>query len=218
MVQLFGHLPVLSPRTEPLENKVNQLVKRLFDVLFSLLVIIFILSWLTPLMAILIKLESKGPVFFKQSRSGKNNRPFTCLKFRSMRINGEADSKQAEPHDDRITKIGAFMRRNSIDEMPQFFNVLIGDMSVVGPRPHMLQHTQEYSAIIDEYMVRHLVLPGITGWAQVRGLRGQTQEKGAMQERVKADIWYLENWSLLLDFKIVFLTCWQLIVGQDNVF
>ena len=218
IVQLFGHLPVLSPRAEPLENKVNQLVKRLFDVLFSLVVIIFIMSWLTPLMAILIKLETKGPVFFKQLRSGKDNQPFYCIKFRSMRPNGEADTKQAGKNDYRITKIGAFMRRNSIDEMPQFFNVLMGEMSVVGPRPHMLQHTQEYSEIIDQYMVRHFVLPGITGWAQVRGLRGETKEDGAMEERVKADIWYLENWSLLLDLKIVFLTCWQLIVGQENVF
>lgn len=218
IVQLFGHLPVLSPRSEPLENKVNQLVKRLFDVVFSLLVIIFIMSWLIPIMAILIKLESKGPVFFKQLRSGKDNQPFYCIKFRSMKVNGQSDTQQARKNDHRITKVGAFMRKNSIDEMPQFFNVLMGDMSVVGPRPHMLQHTAEYSKIIDQYMVRHLVLPGITGWAQVRGLRGETKEDGAMEERVKADIWYLENWSLLLDLKIVFLTCWQLIVGQDNVF
>jgi undecaprenyl-phosphate galactose phosphotransferase/putative colanic acid biosynthesis UDP-glucose lipid carrier transferase len=169
-------------------------------------------------MAILIKLETKGPVFFKQLRSGKDNQPFYCIKFRSMKLNGESDTRQARKDDYRITKIGAFMRRNSIDEMPQFFNVLMGEMSVVGPRPHMLHHTQEYSEIIDQYMVRHFVLPGITGWAQVRGLRGETKEDGAMEERVKADIWYLENWSLLLDLKIVFLTCWQLIVGQDNVF
>src|SRR5690606_18316157 len=218
LVQLYGHLPVLSPRTEPLENKVNQVLKRIFDVSFSLLVIVFVMSWMTPLMAILIKLESKGPIFFRQLRSGKDNRSFYCLKFRSMRLNGESDSKQAEKNDCRITKIGKFMRKNSIDELPQFFNVLMGDMSVVGPRPHMLQHTQEYSELINEFMVRHFVLPGITGWAQVQGLRGETREDGAMEKRVKADIWYLENWSLLLDFKIVFLTCWQLIVGQDNVF
>ena len=218
IVQLFGHLPVLSPRSEPLENKVNQLVKRLFDVLFSLTVIVLIMSWLIPIMAILIKLETRGPIFFKQLRSGKDNQPFYCIKFRSMKLNGESDTRQARKDDQRITKVGAFMRRNSIDEMPQFFNVLMGEMSVVGPRPHMLQHTKEYSEIIDQYMVRHFVLPGITGWAQVRGLRGETKEDGAMEERVKADIWYLENWSLLLDLKIVFLTCWQLIVGQDNVF
>lgn len=218
MVQVFGHLPVLSPRSEPLEIKVNQIIKRIFDIVFSLLVIILIMSWLVPFIAILIKLGSKGPVFFTQTRSGKDNQPFKCLKFRSMFMNGESDTKQAEQGDRRITRIGAFMRRNSIDEMPQFFNVLMGNMSVVGPRPHMLQHTEEYAQIIDEYMVRHFVLPGITGWAQVRGFRGQTLEKSAMKERIKADIWYLENWSFLLDLKIVFLTCWQIIVGQENVF
>lgn len=218
MVQLFGHLPVLSPRAEPLENKVNQIIKRIFDICFSMVVIVFVMSWLIPLMALLIKLDSKGPVFFKQQRSGKNNQLFYCLKFRSMRLNGESDTKQATKNDSRVTKIGAFMRKSSIDEMPQFFNVLIGNMSVVGPRPHPLFLSQEYAEIIDEYMVRHLVLPGITGWAQVNGLRGETKQDGAMKERVKADIWYLENWSLLLDLKIVFLTFWQLIVGQENAF
>jgi len=216
MVQLYGHLPVLSPRTEPLEIMINQVVKRIFDIVFSLLVVIFVMSWLVPLMAILIKMESKGPVFFKQLRSGKHNEPFYCWKFRSMYVNGDSDIKQASKEDSRITKIGAFMRRNSIDEMPQFFNVLMGDMSVVGPRPHMLQHTAEYSALIDQFMVRHFLLPGITGWAQVNGLRGETREDGSMEERVDADIWYLENWSLLLDLKITFLTIWQILVGNKN--
>lgn len=216
MVQLYGHLPVLSPRTEPLEILSNQVIKRLFDVTFSFFVMVFIMSWLVPLLAILIKAESKGPVFFKQLRSGKDNQSFYCLKFRSMYVNGEADTKQATPHDARITKIGAFMRRNSIDEMPQFFNVLIGEMSVVGPRPHMLQHTAEYSKMIDQFMVRHFLLPGITGWAQVNGFRGETSEDGSMDERVKADIWYLENWSLFLDLKITFLTIWQVIIGHKK--
>ncbi|RZL44109.1 MAG: undecaprenyl-phosphate glucose phosphotransferase [Pedobacter sp.] len=216
MVQLYGHLPVLSPRTEPLEILSNQVIKRIFDVLFSVLIIVFIMSWLLPIMAILIKMESKGPVFFKQLRSGKDNRSFYCLKFRSMCVNSEADTKQASPYDERVTKIGAFMRRKSIDEMPQFFNVFLGEMSVVGPRPHMLQHTAEYSALIDQFMVRHFLLPGITGWAQVNGLRGETKEDGSMEERVKADIWYLENWSLLLDLKITFLTIWQVIAGHKK--
>jgi putative colanic acid biosynthesis UDP-glucose lipid carrier transferase len=133
-----------------------------------------------------------------------------------MYVNGEADTKQASPKDERVTKIGSFMRRTSIDEMPQFFNVLFGEMSVVGPRPHMLQHTKEYSALIDQFMVRHFLLPGITGWAQVNGFRGETKENGSMEERVKADIWYLENWSLLLDLKITFLTIWQMLVGHKN--
>ncbi|MBG6236617.1 undecaprenyl-phosphate galactose phosphotransferase/putative colanic acid biosynthesis UDP-glucose lipid carrier transferase [Pedobacter sp. CAN_A7] len=215
-VQLYGHLPVFSPRKEPLENRGNQFVKRVFDVSFSIFICLFIMSWLVPVFALLIKLESKGPVFFKQLRSGKNNRPFYCLKFRSMQVNGEADTKQASYADSRITRIGAFMRRTSLDEMPQFFNVLLGDMSVVGPRPHMLQHTAAYSAIIDQFMVRHFLLPGITGWAQVKGLRGETKDDQAMEQRVKLDIWYLENWSIFLDLKIIFLTIWQILTGHKN--
>lgn len=215
-IQWFGHIPVLSPRTEPLEIKINQVLKRSFDVLISLLMLIFVLSWIIPLMAILIKAGSKGPVFFKQLRSGKDNEPFYCLKFRSMVVNSESDSKQASKKDGRITRIGAFMRKNSIDELPQFINVLLGDMSVIGPRPHMLQHTAEYSALIDQFMVRHLVLPGITGWAQIKGFRGETTAHESMQERVKADIWYLENWSFLLDLKIMFLTAWHVIIGNEN--
>lgn len=215
-VQWFGHIPVLSPRTEPLEIKSNQVLKRSFDVLVSLMVIIFVLSWVIPLMAILIKAGSRGPVFFRQLRSGKDNVPFYCLKFRSMVINDEADSRQAQKMDSRITGIGAFMRRNSIDELPQFINVLFGEMSVIGPRPHMLQHTAEYSALIDQFMVRHLVLPGITGWAQIKGFRGETTAEESMQERVRADIWYLENWSFLLDLKIMFLTAWHVIIGNEN--
>ncbi|WP_443939712.1 undecaprenyl-phosphate glucose phosphotransferase [Pedobacter sp. MW01-1-1] len=217
-VKMLGHLPVLSPREEPLENISNKIFKRIFDIVFSLLVIVFVMSWLLPLLAILIKLESKGPVFFKQLRSGKDNKPFYCLKFRSMRVNSDSDKLQAQKNDSRITKLGAFMRKTSIDELPQFFNVLVGDMSVIGPRPHMLQHTQEYSKIIDQFMVRHFLLPGITGWAQVSGFRGETREDGLMEARVEADIWYLENWSLLLDFKIAFLTVWQVIAGHKNAY
>jgi putative colanic acid biosynthesis UDP-glucose lipid carrier transferase len=215
-VQWFGHMPVLSARTEPLEIKINQVLKRISDILISLFIIIFLFSWVLPLMAILIKINSKGPVFFRQLRSGKNNEPFYCIKFRSMVLNDEADSRQATKNDLRITKIGAFMRRNSIDELPQFINVLVGDMSVVGPRPHMLQHTAAYAALIDQFMVRHFVLPGITGWAQIKGFRGETSDHKAMRERVEADIWYLENWSLFLDLKILFLTAWHVIIGSKN--
>jgi len=217
-VKMLAHFPVISPRAEPLESKSNQLFKRVFDVTFSLFVIVFVMSWLTPIIALLIKLESKGPVFFKQLRSGKNNEPFYCLKFRSMRVNGDSDQTQATKNDRRITRLGAFIRRTSIDELPQFFNVLMGEMSVVGPRPHMLQHTHEYSAIIDQFMVRHLVLPGITGWAQVSGHRGETKKEGTMEARVAADIWYLENWSMFLDLKIAFLTVWQVFAGHKNAY
>lgn len=215
-VTMLGHFPVISPRSEPLENISNMMFKRMFDVVFSLVVMVFVMSWLLPIIAILIKLESKGPVFFKQPRSGKNNKAFYCLKFRSMYVNGNANVAQAVKNDSRVTKIGAFIRKTSIDELPQFFNVLAGDMSVVGPRPHMLRHTREYSAIIDEFMVRHFLLPGITGWAQVNGLRGETSEEGSMEARVKADIWYMENWSMFLDFKIVFLTVWQVVAGHEK--
>ncbi|WP_228098785.1 undecaprenyl-phosphate glucose phosphotransferase [Pedobacter sp. MC2016-24] len=217
-VKMLAHFPIISPRAEPLESKSNQLFKRVFDVAFSLFVIGFVMSWLVPLIALLIKLESKGPIFFKQLRSGKDNEPFYCLKFRSMRVNQDSDKTQATKNDSRITRLGAFMRKTSIDELPQFFNVLMGDMSVVGPRPHMLQHTHEYSAIIDQFMVRHLVLPGITGWAQVSGHRGETKEEGTMEARVEADIWYLENWSMFLDLKIAFLTVWQVFAGHKNAY
>ena len=217
-VKMLGHFPVISSRLEPLENVYNKQLKRAFDIVFSLLAVVFVISWLLPLMALLIKLESRGPIFFKQLRSGKGNEPFWCLKFRSMYVNGDADQLQAKKNDRRVTKIGAFMRKTSIDELPQFFNLLIGDMSVVGPRPHMLLHTEEYSALIEQYMVRHFLLPGITGWAQVTGNRGETKDEGAMEARVKADIWYMENWSIYLDLKIVFLTVWQVFFGDKNAY
>ncbi|WP_299823042.1 undecaprenyl-phosphate glucose phosphotransferase [uncultured Pontibacter sp.] len=218
MVEMFGYTPVLKPRQEPLENMANEIIKRGFDILFSALVIVLLLSWLVPVMAIIIKLESRGPVFFKQLRSGKNNKPFYCLKFRSMTVNSESDKVQARKNDARVTKVGRFIRKTSIDELPQFFNVLMGDMSVVGPRPHMLKHTEDYSVLINNYMVRHFLTPGITGWAQVNGYRGETKETAAMLNRVKADLWYLENWSILLDLKIVFLTIWQVLRNDDNIY
>jgi lipopolysaccharide/colanic/teichoic acid biosynthesis glycosyltransferase len=163
-------------------------------------------------------MDSKGPVFFKQLRTGKHNKPFYCLKFRSMRLNDDSDHKQATRGDSRITKVGAFMRKTNIDELPQFINVLRGEMSVVGPRPHMLKHTEDYSRVIDNFMVRHLVAPGITGWAQVIGYRGETKEREAMEKRVKTDIWYIKNWSFMLDLKIVLLTIKQTFKGNENAF
>jgi putative colanic acid biosynthesis UDP-glucose lipid carrier transferase len=218
LIESFGHIPIISVRPEPQESILNRFFKRAFDTLFSLFVIVFILSWVFPILAILITLGSKGPVFFKQLRSGRDNQPFMCYKFRSMRLNSEADNKQATPSDRRVTKIGAFMRRTSIDELPQFFNVLIGNMSTVGPRPHMLNHTKQYAQLIDRYMVRHFLKPGITGWAQVQGLRGETRTTESMQKRVESDVWYLENWSFLLDLKIIFLTIWNSVKGDENAF
>ncbi|WP_114781481.1 undecaprenyl-phosphate glucose phosphotransferase [Botryobacter ruber] len=218
VLDLYGYVPVLSHRNEPLENKANEIVKRIFDVAFSLSIIILILSWLVPIIGLIIKLDSRGPVFFKQLRSGKDNKPFYCLKFRSMSVNNDSDSKQATKGDARITKVGAFLRKTSLDELPQFINVLMGEMSVVGPRPHMLKHTKDYSVLIDSFMVRHFLTPGITGWAQVNGFRGETKETTAMSKRVEADLWYLENWTFLLDLKIIILTMWQSVKGHEKAF
>jgi Undecaprenyl-phosphate glucose phosphotransferase len=217
-VNYLGGFPVVNLRHEPLEDMKNRFKKRIFDIIFSLLAIIFIMSWLTPIMAIIIKLQSPGPVFFKQERSGRNNDSFWCLKFRSMRINSDSDSRQATKDDDRITPIGRFMRRTSIDEFPQFFNVFAGSMSIVGPRPHMLTHTREYSELISQFMVRHFLKPGITGWAQVNGYRGETREREEMEARVEHDIWYMENWSSMLDVKIIFLTIINMIKGEENAY
>jgi putative colanic acid biosynthesis UDP-glucose lipid carrier transferase len=215
---LGGEFPIITLRTEPLEEIGNRFKKRAFDVLFSSLVIIFILSWLYPLLAILIKMQNRGPVLFKQLRSGRNDEPFWCYKFRSMKVNDASDKKQATKDDDRITPIGKFLRRTSLDEMPQFFNVFLGNMSVVGPRPHMLSHTEQYKEIISQYMVRQFLKPGITGWAQVNGYRGETKVYEDMENRVKCDIYYLENWSSSFDVKIIFMTIINVVRGEDNAF
>lgn len=202
----YNEIPVINIRLSPLDNFSNKLIKRTFDVIFSIFVIVFILSWLYPLMAILIKMGSKGPVIFKQLRTGINNEPFVCLKFRTMRKNADADVLQATGDDPRITRIGGFMRRTSIDELPQFINVLKGEMSVVGPRPHMLKHTEEYAKDIGKFMQRHAIKPGITGLAQAKGFRGEIKNLNLLKSRVKLDRFYVENWSLNLDIKIIFMT------------
>jgi Undecaprenyl-phosphate glucose phosphotransferase len=215
---LGSEFPVISLRKEPLEEISNRFKKRVFDIVFSSLVILFILSWLYPILAIIIKMQSKGPVLFKQLRSGRDDEPFWCYKFRSMTVNPDSDKKQATKFDARITPIGSFMRRTSLDEMPQFFNVFLGNMSVVGPRPHMLNHTKEYKEIINNYMVRHFLKPGITGWAQVHGYRGETRKHEDMENRVKYDINYLESWTAMLDVKIIFMTVINVIRGEDNAY
>lgn len=215
--QLRG-MPVISMREEPLEIISNRIKKRLFDIIASSLVIIFILSWLTPLLSLIIWIESTGSVFFIQERTGKDNKTFRCIKFKSMFASKDANTKQASRNDARITKIGAFLRRNNLDEFPQFLNVLAGQMSIVGPRPHMIKHTDEYSKSVNKYMVRQFLKPGITGWAQVNGLRGETQTLLQMEKRVEHDLWYLENWSLWLDIKIIFMTVFNSITGDKNAF
>lgn len=216
--EYYDYIPILTLRTIPLEDSVNTLVKRGFDILFSSIVVVFILSWLTPLIAILIKIESKGPVFFKQSRNGFNYREFDCYKFRSMMPNKTANLYQATRGDQRVTKIGKFLRKTSIDELPQFFNVLFGDMSVVGPRPHMVSHTDMYAKKIDKFMVRHFVKPGITGLAQVSGFRGEVESDKDIIGRVKYDIFYIENWSLLFDIKIIVQTFLNAVKGDDKAY
>ncbi|MBE7170893.1 MAG: undecaprenyl-phosphate glucose phosphotransferase [Williamsia sp.] len=217
-IDYLKEMPVISLRNEPLEDLGNRIRKRLFDVVVSSLVIIFILSWLIPVISILILLESRGPIFFRQPRNGKDNKIFNCLKFRSMYVNEKADEQQATKGDARITRIGRFLRRTSLDEFPQFLNVLQGDMSIVGPRPHMLKHTDDYSRKINQYMIRHFLKPGITGWAQIKGFRGETQTVYHMQKRVEHDLWYMENWSLMLDLKIMFLTVYNTVKGEENAF
>lgn len=217
-VDFYGHVPVVSLRVEPLEIPINRIKKRFFDILFSLLVIVFIFPWLFPILIILVKISSKGPVFFRQKRSGEGNKYFWCLKFRTMKVNESSDTVQASLNDDRITRVGKFMRKTNLDEMPQFFNVLIGNMSVVGPRPHMIKHTEHYSELIDNYLVRHYTKPGITGWAQTNGLRGETKNVERMAKRVEYDIWYIENWSFLLELKIIFFTVRNMFYHDPNAF
>lgn len=213
-----GFQPILVHREIALDDFVNSSIKRAFDIVFSFMVILGVLSWLMPLMALLIKWESKGPVLFKQKRSGINNEDFECFKFRSMTVNTSSNSKQATKGDARITKIGAFIRKTSIDELPQFFNVFLGDMSVVGPRPHMVKHTMEFSNIVDRYMLRHYVKPGITGLAQTMGFRGETKTKHEIKGRITLDRFYIENWNFFLDLKIIYKTVVNGTKGEENAY
>ncbi|MDY8138689.1 exopolysaccharide biosynthesis polyprenyl glycosylphosphotransferase [Aquimarina sp. 2201CG5-10] len=217
----YEYLPVLSIPDISLNSSTNRALKRIFDIVFSLLVIVLILSWLIPLLYLLIKIESPGPLIYSHRRNGINYKEFVCYKFRSMRHNkNRSDLDQVKKGDDRVTKIGRFMRRTSIDELPQFFNVFFGDMSVVGPRPHMLSYTKDYAKKIDKYnfVFRHSVKPGITGMAQVKGYRGEVENNEDIINRIKYDIFYIENWSVLLDLKIVFETIINIIKGEDKAY
>lgn len=214
----YGVLPILSLRKIPMDEPFNKFIKRGFDIVLSLIVIVGILSWLTPLLGILIKLESKGPVFFKQKRNGLDYKEFYCYKFRSMKPNPMAHLEQIRKGDERVTGVGKIIRKTSIDELPQFINVLKGEMSVVGPRPHMVSHTHMYAERIDKFMVRHFIKPGITGLAQVSGFRGEVEDDNHIINRVKYDIFYLENWSLFLDIKIVFQTIYNALRGEEKAY
>nr|WP_315181594.1 exopolysaccharide biosynthesis polyprenyl glycosylphosphotransferase [uncultured Flavobacterium sp.] len=216
--EYYDYIPVISLRDIVLDETLNKGVKRVFDILFSLVIILGILSWLTPILALLVKLESKGPLFFVQKRNGLNYKEFDCYKFRSMILNDEAHINQVCKNDTRVTKVGKFIRKTSIDELPQFFNVLLGDMSVVGPRPHMVSHTEMYALRIDKFMVRHFIKPGITGLAQTKGFRGEVETDTDIINRVKYDIFYMENWSILLDIKIILITIFNTFKGEDKAY
>ena len=216
--EYYDYIPVITLRNIRLDEKFNKIVKRIFDIVFSIIIIIGILSWLTPILALLIKFETRGPIFFKQKRNGLNNQEFNCYKFRSMEINDEAHLNQVSKNDARVTKIGKIIRKTSMDELPQFFNVLRGNMSVVGPRPHMVSHTEKYALKVDKFMVRHFIKPGITGLAQTRGFRGEVESDHDIINRVKYDIFYVENWSILLDIKIILNTIYNTLKGDKKAY
>lgn len=217
-IESYDNLPVLKLRKVPLDTEYARIVKRTFDIVFSSLVIVGVLSWLTPIIYVLIKLESPGTLFFKQKRHGLKRKVFWCYKFRSMTASNDANSKMAEKNDVRLTKMGKFMRKTSIDELPQFFNVFMGDMSVVGPRPHMELHTLDYEVSVDKYLVRHFVKPGITGLAQIKGYRGEILKKADILNRVRLDIFYVEKWSLGLDFSIILETVLNVFRGEEKAY
>lgn len=216
----YDYIPVLSVPKMPLHFQANIILKRAIDIIFSLLVIIGILSWLTPLLFIIIKLESKGPLFYMHKRNGVNYGEFWCYKFRSLKVQAANNKLHVSKEDNRVTKIGRFLRKTSIDELPQFINVLLGDMSIVGPRPHIPRYTNAYAQKIDkfQFVFRHSVRPGITGLAQVKGYRGEVQSDADIIGRISHDVFYIENWSLIMDFKIIFDTFILLFRGQDKAY
>lgn len=211
-------IPVIGIRPEPLQLVYNRILKRIFDIFFALIILLTIYPIIYIVLGLVIKFTSRGPIVFKQRRTGLQGVEFTCYKFRTMYINDKSDSQTTHQVDPRITPIGRFMRRTSIDELPQFFNVLLGNMSVVGPRPHMIRQTSLYNGLIDKFMIRHIIKPGITGWAQISGYRGETKTIEQMEARFKRDIWYIENWSFMLDLKIIVVTILQLLKGDKNVY
>ena len=211
-------LVVLNVKKLPFEFSENYIVKRIFDIIFSIIVCLFILTWLVPILWILVKIESKGPLIFSQKREGLDGRKFVCYKFRSMKLNTLSDKVHAVENDIRVTRIGSFIRKTSIDELPQFLNVIKGDMSVVGPRPHLPSLSSEYQKDVDDYFKRHAVKPGITGLAQVSGYRGEIKKRSDIKNRVRLDIFYIENWSFLLDIKIILMTVFNVFKGEENAY
>jgi exopolysaccharide biosynthesis polyprenyl glycosylphosphotransferase len=214
----YGTLPVLQIHPGPLSYWYNRLIKRVFDFSLSLFMLIFILSWITLVLYLVSLFGNREGVFFRQRRTCSDGNEFSCIKFRTMRRNKDTTARQASNDDDRVTPVGRILRKYSLDELPQFINVLMGDMSVVGPRPHMLKHTEEYRQLIKRFMLRHTVKPGITGLAQVNGFRGEIINLSDIHNRVENDVYYIENWSFNLDIKIIFLTLWVIIKGQKQAY
>lgn len=202
---MYDDIEVYTNYTSPLEEPLHRFIKRLSDIVISVIALLFV-ALLFPFVALIIKRQSPGPIFFKQLRTGIDGHDFYCYKFRSMHVNTDSDRLQATKDDPRKFPFGDFIRKTNIDELPQFWNVLRGDMSIVGPRPHMLAHTEQYSQLIGKYMLRHFVKPGITGWAQVTGFRGETRELWQMKKRVECDMWYIQHWSIWLDVRIIWMT------------
>ena len=215
--ELMDDIEVFTTYENPLQNSVNRAVKRLFDIVLSTLFLIPT-AIIFPFVYIIMKIQSPGPIIFKQKRTGLDGKTFNCYKFRSMHVNDDADRLQATKDDPRKYPFGNFMRKTNLDELPQFYNVLQGRMSIVGPRPHMLAHTEQYSELIEKYMVRHFVKPGVTGWAQVTGFRGETKELWQMKGRVKRDIWYMEHWSIWLDLRIIWMTAKTIFIHDKNAY
>ncbi len=222
-ISMFGQFPLIAVRDDRLNELHWRILKRSFDLVFSFLLFVLVFSWLWPLLSILIKTTSPGPVFFRQERWGRNNRKFITYKFRSMRadstdLDANGKFRQVTKNDPRVTRIGKFLRRTNLDELPQFWNVLKGDMSIVGPRPHPTPLNLESKNKVRLYMFRHLVKPGITGWAQVNGFRGETGDISLMQQRIDYDVWYIENWSFMFDMQIVGDTIWKMIKGDPKAY
>ncbi|MDE6525105.1 MAG: exopolysaccharide biosynthesis polyprenyl glycosylphosphotransferase, partial [Paramuribaculum sp.] len=216
-VNEIGRLPVMTPLNSPLASRFNIFMKRMLDITASWVGVVLLPVFFRPI-AISVKLTSPGPIFYRQQRTGLKGRTFNCLKLRNLRYDTSDDESPVAKTDPRVTAVGRFLRKTSLDELPQVFNVLKGDMSIVGPRPHMVSHTDVYRDLVDRYMMRHTVKPGITGWAQVNGLRGGTDHLWKMEKRVECDVWYIEHWSLLLDIKIIIRTLFNILKGDDNAY
>jgi len=219
-ISMFGNIPLIAVREEPLSEFHWKILKRTTDIIISSISIVFILAWLTPLIAVLNLFYTRGPVFFFQKRYGAQNKLFNCIKYRTMHVSKEDEFVPVVENDLRITKVGKFMRRSNIDELPQFINVLKGEMSVVGPRPHSIPFNEIYKDMVNELKIRSWVKPGITGWAQINGLRGDVpdfeENKKRTIKRIENDLWYIENWSFWLDVQIILLTIWQMIKGETK--